>query len=71
MNQLLNSPNKAQAGNNSGANIEQLLDFLKKTPPEQAKQQVERLVKERGLSQQELASYQQKAMNLAKMLGIK
>lgn len=71
MNQLLNSPNKTQAGNSSGANIEQLLDFLKKTPPEQAKQQVERLVKERGLSQQELASYQQKAMDLARILGIK
>lgn len=71
MNQLWSSPNKTQAGNNSGANIGQLLDFLKKTPPEQAKQQVERLVKERGLSQQELALYQQKAMNLAKILGIK
>lgn len=71
MNQLLSSPNKPQAGNNSGANIEQLLEFLKKTPPEQARQQVEQLVKERGLSQQELASYQQKALTLAKMLGIK
>ena len=69
MNQLLSSQAKA-AGNPVG-NMRQLLDFLKKTPPEQAKQQVEQLLKERRISTQELAAYQQKAQELAKILGIK
>lgn len=69
MNQLLSSQAKA-AGNPVG-NMGQLLDFLKKTPPEQAKQQVEQLLKERRISTQELAAYQQKAQELAKILGIK
>lgn len=70
MNQLFSNraPQQPQDGN---SNIGQLLGLLKTTSPEQAKSQVEQLIKERGISQQELEMYQQKAENLAKILGIK
>lgn len=70
MNQLFSNrtPQQPQDGN---SNIGQLLSLLKTTSPEQAKSQVEQLIKERGISQQELSMYQQKAENLAKILGIK
>lgn len=70
MNQLFNNrtPHQPQDGN---SNIGQLLSLLKTTSPEQAKSQVEQLIKERGISQQELSMYQQKAEDLAKILGIK
>lgn len=70
MNQLFSNraPQQPQDGN---SNIGQLLGLLKTTSPDQAKAQVEQLIKERGISQQELKMYQQKAENLAKILGIK
>lgn len=70
MNQLFSNrtPHQQQDGN---SNIGQLLSLLKATSPDQAKSQVEQLIKERGISQQELKMYQQKAENLAKILGIK
>lgn len=70
MNQLFSNrtPHQPQDGS---SNIGQLLSFLKTTSPEQAKSQVEQLIKERGISQQELSMYQQKAEDLAKILGIK
>lgn len=69
MNQLFsNRPPQQQDGS---SNIGQLLSLLKTTSPDQAKAQVEQLIKERGISQQELSMYQQKAEDLAKILGIK
>lgn len=70
MNQLFSNrtPHRPQDGS---SNIGQLLSLLKTTSPEQAKSQVEQLIKERGISQQELSMYQQKAEDLAKILGIK
>lgn len=69
MNQLFS--NRAPQQQDGNSNIGQLLSLLKATSPEQAKSQVEQLIKERGISQQELSMYQQKAENLAKILGIK
>lgn len=72
MNQLWGNQGQQATGNSLGqSNITQLLGMLKNTSPEQAKSQVEQLIKERGISQQELSMYQQKAEDLAKILGIK
>lgn len=70
MNQLFSNRTPQQPQDGS-SNIGQLLSLLKTTSPDQAKSQVEQLIKERGISQQELKMYQQKAENLAKILGIK
>lgn len=72
MNQLWGKQGPLTTGNSAGNNnFGQLLSLLKGTSPEQAKAQVEQLVKERGVTPQELSMYQRKAEDLAKVLGIK
>ena len=72
MNQLWGKQGRLTTGNSTGSNnFGQLLSLLKETSPEQAKAQVEQLVKERGVTPQELSMYQRKAEGLAKVLGIK
>ncbi len=48
-----------------------LMEFIKTTSPEQAKAQVEQLIKERGITQQEFDAVKQQASEIAKVLGIK
>lgn len=47
-----------------------LMEFIKTTSPEQAKAQVEQLIKERGITQQEFDTVKQQASEIAKALGI-
>lgn len=47
------------------------MEFIKTTSPEQAKAQVEQLIKERGITQQEFDAVKQQASEIAKVLGIK
>lgn len=72
MNQLWGKQGQLTTGNSTvHNNFGQLLSLLKVTSPEQAKAQVEQLVKEKGVTSQELSMYQRKAEDLAKVLGIK
>lgn len=72
MNQLWGKQGQLITGNSTvHNNFGQLLSLLKVTSPEQAKAQVEQLVKEKGVTSQELSMYQRKAEDLAKVLGIK
>lgn len=48
-----------------------LMEFIKTTSPEQAKAQVEQLIKERGITQQEFDAVKQQASEIARVLGIK
>lgn len=48
-----------------------LMEFIKTTSPEQAKAQVEQLIKERGITQQEFDAVKRQASEIAKVLGIK
>ena len=51
--------------------MSRLLEFIKTTTPEQAKQQVEQLIKERGITQQEFEAVKKRASEIANALGIK
>ena len=48
-----------------------LMEFIKTTSPEQAKAQVEQLIKELGITQQEFDAVKRQASEMAKVLGIK
>nr|DAO47158.1 MAG TPA: hypothetical protein [Caudoviricetes sp.] len=67
MNPLFNQ-RKPMAGQQN--NTAQLLDFIKSTNPQQAKMEVERLIKERGISATESEEYKQKAQQIAKSMGL-
>lgn len=78
MNQLFRQqPNTNSLLNNVPQNqlsqmqvMSQLLQFIRTTSPQQAKSQVERLVKERGISQQEFDDIKKQASEIAKALGV-
>lgn len=56
---------------NQQINMQQLLQFIKTTSPDQAKRQVEQIIRERGLSPTEVTELQKKAQDIANFLGMK
>lgn len=81
MNQLFNasssstSPLQSRLGSTQQtpqlSQMSRLLEFIKTTTPEQAKQQVEQLIKERGITPQEFEAVKKQASEIANALGIK
>ena len=81
MNQLFNmlgnssNPLKPSLGSTQQqsplSQMSHLMEFIKTTSPEQAKAQVEQLIKERGITRQEFDAVKRQASEIAKVLGIK
>lgn len=81
MNQLFNassgstSPLQSRLGSTQQTSrlsqMSRLLEFIKATTPEQAKRQVEQLIKERGITPQEFEAVKKQASEIANALGIK
>lgn len=68
MNPLFNQSRPPASQQNP--NVNSLLDFIRTTSPQQAKAQVEQIVRDRGISATEFDAYKQKAQQIAKTLGL-